>query len=138
MWRYHQHIAHKYHIYYLISFKIHFLNIHLICYRQSSLLSINFNFQKIFSSSVSISIYSSCFKYVFTLSKEVIVLSQIFAPHQETENPDLEVFFNIQFNCTGNPNANIENVSRFGCSYILDLTANTCNEKNINHYLLII
>ena len=63
---------------------------------------------------------------------------KLLAPHQETENPDLEVFFNIQFNCTGNPNANIENVSRFGCSYILDLTANTCNEKNINHYLLII
>ena len=59
----------------------------------------------------------------------MVVLSYIFAPHQETENPDLEVFFNIQFNRTGNPNANIENVSQFGCSYTLDLTANTCNEK---------
>ena len=25
--------------------------------------------------------------------------------------------------------ANKENVSRFGCSYTLDLTAHTCNEK---------
>ena len=63
---------------------------------------------------------------------------KLFAPHQETENPDLEVFFNIQFNRTSSPNANIENVSRFGCSYTLDVTAHTCNEKNINHYLLII
>ena len=31
-----------------------------------------------------------------------------------------------------------KNVSRFGCSYTLDLTAHTCNEKNIGHYLLII
>ena len=54
---------------------------------------------------------------------------KLLAPHQETENPDLEVFFNIQFNCTSSPNANKENVSRFGCSYTLDLTAHTCNEK---------
>ena len=37
---------------------------------------------------------------------------KLFAPHQETENPDLEVFFNIQFNRTSSPNANIENVSQ--------------------------
>ena len=54
---------------------------------------------------------------------------KLFAPHQETENPDLEVFFNIQFTRTSSPNANIENVSRFSRSYILDLTAHTCNEK---------
>ena len=54
---------------------------------------------------------------------------KLFAPHQETENPDVEVFFNIQFNRTSSPNANKENVSRFGCSYTLDLTAHTCNEK---------
>ena len=63
---------------------------------------------------------------------------KLFAPHQETENPDLEVVFNIQFNGTSSPNANIGNVSRFGCSYTLDLTAHPCNEKNINRYLLIL
>ena len=54
---------------------------------------------------------------------------KLFAPHEETENPDLKVFFNIQFTRTSSPNANIENVSRFSRSYILDLTAHTCNEK---------
>ena len=54
---------------------------------------------------------------------------KLLAPHQETENPDLEVFFNIQFNRTSSPNANIENVSQFSCSYTLDLTAHTCNKK---------
>ena len=63
----------------------------------------------------------------------------IFALSQETKHPDLKVFFNIQFDCTGNPNTNIENISRFSCSYTLNLTANTYNEKKqekINHYLL--
>ena len=54
---------------------------------------------------------------------------KLFAPHQETENPNLKVFFNIQFNRASSPNANIENISRFGCSYTLGLTADTCNEK---------
>ena len=53
----------------------------------------------------------------------------IFALSQETKHPDLKVFFNIQFDCTGNPNTNIENISRFSCSYTLNLTANTYNEK---------
>ena len=53
----------------------------------------------------------------------------MFAPHQETENLHLEVFFNTQFNRSGNPNANIENFSRFGCSYTVDLTTHTCNVK---------
>ena len=63
----------------------------------------------------------------------------IFALSQETKHPDLKVFFNIQFDCTGNSNTNIENISRFSCSYTLNLTANTYNEKNpekTNHYLL--
>ena len=42
MWQYHQHIVQKYHTsYILISFKILFLNIYLICYWQSSYISIN-------------------------------------------------------------------------------------------------
>ena len=62
----------------------------------------------------------------------------IFALSQETKHPDLKVFFNIQFDRTGNPNTNIENISRFSCSYTVNLTANTYNEKNpekTNHYL---
>ena len=59
----------------------------------------------------------------------MVVLSLIFAPHQETENLYLEVFFNTQFNRSSNPNANIETFSRFGCSYTVDLTAHTCNLK---------
>ena len=60
---------------------------------------------------------------------------------QETKHPDLKVFFNIQFDCTGNPNTNIENISRFSCSYTLNLMTNTYNEKKkttekTNHYLL--
>ena len=53
----------------------------------------------------------------------------IFALSQETKHPDLKVFFNIQFDRTGNPNFNIENISQFSCSYTLNLTANTYNEK---------
>ena len=63
----------------------------------------------------------------------------IFALSQETKHPDLKVFFNIQFDCTGNPNTIIENISRFSCSCTLNLTANTYNEKTpekTNHYLL--
>ena len=64
----------------------------------------------------------------------------IFTLSQETKHPDLKVFFNIQFDCTGNPNTNIENISRFSCSYTLNLTANTYNEKKktekTNYYLL--
>ena len=65
----------------------------------------------------------------------------IFALSQETKHPDLKVFFNIQFDCTGNPNTNIENISRFSCSCTLNLTANTYNEtkkktEKTNHYLL--
>ena len=60
----------------------------------------------------------------------MVILSQIiFTPLQETKNPDLKVFFNIQFDRTGNPNTNIENTGQFSCSYTLNLTANTCNEK---------
>ena len=125
-------ILFRYHAsYILITF-----NIYLICHSQSSLLSINFLeniLLKCFHQYLQL-LLQICLYFI----KEVVVLSQIFAPRQETENPGLEVFFNIQFNCTGNPNAKIENVSRFGCSYTLDLTAHTCNEKNIDHYLLII
>ena len=53
----------------------------------------------------------------------------IFALSQETKYPDLKVFFNIQFDCTGNPNTNVENISRFSCSYTLNLTANNYSEK---------
>ena len=53
----------------------------------------------------------------------------MFALSQETKHPDLKVFFNIQFDCTGNPNTNIETISRFSCSYTLNLTASTYNEK---------
>ena len=63
----------------------------------------------------------------------------IFAFSQETKHLDLKVFFNIQFDCTGNPKTNIENISRFSFSYTLSLTANTYNEKNTektNQYLL--
>ena len=59
----------------------------------------------------------------------MVVLSYIYALHEETKNPDLEVFFDIQFNHTGNPNANVENFSGFRCSYILDLTSHICNKK---------
>ena len=54
----------------------------------------------------------------------------IFALSQETKHPDLKVFFNIQFDRTGNSNTNIENISRFSCSCTLNLTANTYNEEN--------
>ena len=47
----------------------------------------------------------------------------------ETENVHLEFFFNTQFNRSDNPNANIENFSRFGCSYTVDLTTHTCKVK---------
>ena len=63
----------------------------------------------------------------------------IFALSQETKHPDMKVFFNIQFDRTGNPNTNIENISQFSWSYTLNLTANTYNEKKTgktNHYLL--
>ena len=56
----------------------------------------------------------------------------MFAPLQEPKHPDLEVFFNIEFDRTGNPNNNIESISRFSCSYALNLIANNCNQK-INH-----
>ena len=59
----------------------------------------------------------------------------IFTLSQETKHPDLKVFFNIQFDCTGNPNTNIENISRFSCSYTLNLTTNTYNEKTKNKSL---
>ena len=63
----------------------------------------------------------------------------IFALSQETKHPDLKVFFNIQFDRPCNPNTNIENISRFSCSYTLNLTANTYNEKKTtektNYYL---
>ena len=51
----------------------------------------------------------------------------------------LDVSFNIQFDRRGNLNTNTENISRFSCSYTLNLTANTCNEKTTkkgNYYLL--
>ena len=53
----------------------------------------------------------------------------MFAPHQETENLHLEVFFNTLFNASGNCNTNIENFSQFGCLYTVDLTAHTSNVK---------
>ena len=53
----------------------------------------------------------------------------IFALSQETKHPDLKVFFNIQVDRTGNPNTNIDNISRFSCSYTLNLMGNTYNEK---------
>ena len=53
----------------------------------------------------------------------------IFALSQETKHPDLKVFFNIQFDCTGNPNTIIESISRFSCSCTLNLTVNTYNEN---------
>ena len=43
----------------------------------------------------------------------------MFAPLQEPKHPDLEVFFNIEFDRAGNPNTNIESISRFSCSYAL-------------------
>ena len=54
------------------------------------------------------------------------------SPTQENlhlENLHLEVFFNTQFNGSGNPNTIIEKFSRFGCSCTVDLTAYTCNVK---------
>ena len=63
----------------------------------------------------------------------------IFALSQETKHPDLKVFFSIQFDRTGNTNTNINNISRFSCSYTLNFTANTYNETKTeitNHYLL--
>ena len=65
----------------------------------------------------------------------------MFPLSQQTKQPDLKVFFNNQIDCTGNPNTNIENISRFSCSCTLNLTANTYNEKKkktekTNHYLL--
>ena len=70
----------------------------------------------------------------------MVVLSQIFAPHQEIENLHLEVFFNTQFNRSDNPNAKMENFSRFGCSYTVNPTAHTCNVKktSVIIYALII
>ena len=61
----------------------------------------------------------------------------IFALSQETKHPDLKVFFNIQFDRTGNPNTNIENVSRFSCSYTLNLTGKTYNEKKQKKQIII-
>ena len=51
------------------------------------------------------------------------------ASPQEIENLHFEVFFNTQFNRSGNLNTNIKKLSRFGCSYTVDLTARTCNVK---------
>ena len=55
-------------------------------------------------------------------------------------HPDLKVFCNIQFDRTGNSNNDKENKSRFSCSYTLNITPNTCNEKKqqqkASHYLL--
>ena len=41
-------------------------------------------------------------KYVFYFSKRQSL--------QETQDPDLEGFFNIEFDQTGNPTINIENI----------------------------
>ena len=58
----------------------------------------------------------------------------VFAPLQEPKHPDLEVFFNIEFDRTGNPNTNIESISRFSCFYALNLIANNCNQKINSHF----
>ena len=42
----------------------------------------------------------------------------------------IKVLFSIQFDRTRNSSTNIENISRFSCSYTLNLTANTYKEKN--------
>ena len=63
----------------------------------------------------------------------MVILKYIIAPIQEIEHPGLEVFFNIKFDRTGNPNTNIENIIWFSCSYALDFTANTCNNNNKKH-----
>ena len=56
----------------------------------------------------------------------------IFALSQETKHPDLKVFFIIQFDRTGDPNTNIENISRFSCPYTLNLSVNIYIEKKKN------
>ena len=68
-------------------------------------------------------------KYIFSLSKKWPFKLDI-CSSPGNKHPDLEVFFNTQFDRTGNPDANIESISRFSCSYTLNLTANTCNQKN--------
>ena len=62
----------------------------------------------------------------------------IWSSPENWELTSFKVFFNPQFNRLGNPNASIENFSRFGRSYTADLTVHTRNvKKNVNHYLLI-
>ena len=58
-----------------------------------------------------------------------IFIRNVNLSHQETENLYLEVFFNTQFNRSGNPNASIEDFSRFGSPYTVELTAHSCNVK---------
>ena len=62
----------------------------------------------------------------------------IFTLSQETKHPDLKVFFNIQFDCTGNPNTDISVDSVAPTHSISGPTPITkkTTEKT-NHYLLI-
>ena len=76
-------------------------------------------------------------KYVFSLSKSGYFNLDV-CPPPRSDHPELDGFFDIEFDRPWNPIANIVNIRRFSNFYTFDFTANTSNKKinNINHCLL--
>ena len=120
MWWYHLHIVHKLRTsHMLISFKILFLNIYLTCVWLSLLLS-TFIYRR-----------SGFFKLDICLSPGIEAICFSLGSNHIMK---YSLIFNLIIQV--NPNTDIENICQFSFSYTFDLTANTCNKKNLNHYLM--